>query len=305
MLIRKKYIRSLNGYLGGLIPHTAVRIVADTSHIHHAKLTQSGFSALNDGDTLLPPMVGRISRLNAEGSYTIHRNLPKHRRLVGRREWTREEWSGHGQTTTVTEEVDIYRMCYQRTFVAPPAIELTAVDHLGTLFIVSPVLTWQQSPDADILHVINLMLELFGEVEVRHENLDAFLPPHTQRVNWTLLPPGNSGPGVAAHVAGLVGRTASTYRGPVMSRLTFLASRNPPEVYLGHGGFHAYVAYVFHGSGMTILESVMPANATYVFAGNWNAVSHLTKSQILAGGHHHARIIHDANWEAGVAPYAT
>lgn len=304
MLIKKKYVRSLSNYLGGLIPQTEIRLVADVTQVTPGRLARSGFAGLNVGDVLLPPIVGKTSRANAEGGFVVHRDRPKERRLVGRREWTRQEWAGHGQTRTVTEEVDIYRDCYPRTVVPPQGVELTVADHGGARFVVSPILTIQQTPDADILHIMNLMLELFGEVEVRHGDLASFLPPQTRRVNWTLLPPGNTAAGVAAHVRGLVGRVAPTFRGPVMSRLTFLASRNPTEVYLGHGGFHAYVAYVFPTTGMTILESVMPANATYVFAGNWQVVSHLTKSQILAGAHQHARIIHDANWEAGVAVFA-
>ncbi|MES2341629.1 MAG: hypothetical protein V4597_08125 [Pseudomonadota bacterium] len=304
MLIRKKYVRSLQGYLGGLIPQTQFKLVADTAHVTQARLTAAGFTTLNDGDVLLPAVVGKTSRFNAEGKFVVDRNQPKERRLVGRREWTRQEWAGPGQTNTVTEEVDIYRDCYPRTLVPPPGVELTVAHHSGARFIVSPSLTWQQTPHDDILHAMNLMLELFAEVEVRHDNLASFLPPHTQRVNWTLMPPGNTGAGVAAHVAGLVGRTAPTFRGPIMSRLSFLASRNPAEVYLGHGGFHAYVAYVFNGSGMTVLESVMPANATYIFSGNWGAVSHLTKTQILTGRLHHARIIHDRNWQRNLAPFA-
>jgi hypothetical protein len=304
MIITRKYIRSLAGYLGGLIPHTEFKLVADLTNVQQAKLSRSGFATLIDGDVLLPPAVGKVSRMNSEGSYVVHRDQPKERRLVGRREWTRQEWAGHGQTITVTEAVDIYRDCYRRTLIPPQGVELTVVNHNGSRLVVSPTLTWQQTPEAEVLHIVNLMLELFSEVEVRHGNLDSFLPPQTRRVNWSLLPPGNTISGVATHVSGLIGRTAPTFRGPIMERLTFLASRNPPDVYLGHGGFHAYVAYMFPNTGTTVLESVMPANATYVFAGNWQAVSHLTKSQILAAGHHQARIIHDANWEVNLAPYA-
>ncbi|WP_125469909.1 hypothetical protein [Caulobacter vibrioides] len=304
MLIRKKYVRSLSSYLGGLIPNTAFKLAVDVANVPAAKLDRSGFRNLVDGDTLLPPAVGRISRVNSEGTFVVHRNRPKESRLVGRREWTRQEWAGRGETRTVTETVDIYRDCYPRTFVPPQGLELTVADYNGARLVVSPVYHWLQSPESEVLHAINLILEIFGELEIRHDDLASFLPPQTRRVNWTLLPPGNNVGGVSAHVAGLVARTAPTSQGPIMQRLTFLASRDPAEVYLGHGGFHAYVAYVFPGTGMTVLESVMPANATYVFAGNWAAVAHLTKSQILAGGHHHARIIHDANWEANLAPYA-
>lgn len=304
MVINRKYVRQLAGYLGGLIPHTEIKFATQLDQVPSAKLTASGFRDLQPGDALLPPIVGKASRVNSEGSYITHRDRPKEPRLVGRREWTREEWAGRGQTNTVTEEVDMYRDCYPRTFIPPPGIELTVVEHNDHIYAVSPTFSWQQSADADIIHALNLMLELFGEAEVRHGDLRSFLPPHTQRVNWVLLPPGQGVAGVTAHVQGLINRTKISFRGPIMSRLTFLASRNPTDVYLGQGGFDAYVAYVFPGTGMTVLESVMPANATYVFQGNWHAVSHFSKTQILAGHHHHDRIIHDADWQANLAPYA-
>lgn len=303
MLIRRKYVRQLSSYIGGLIPHTEIRLVVDMAQVAAGKRTRSGFDGLNDGDILLPPNIGRVSKFNAEGRFDTDRSKPKVPRFMGQREWTRQEWAGQGQTRTVTTTVDLYRDCFPRTFVPPPGVELTAVDHGGQRYIVSPIYRIGVTPDDELLHAINLMLEIFGELEIRHANLTAFLPPNTRRVNWTLLPPGNTAAGVSTHVASLVGRTPATMRQPVWQRLTFLASRNPPEVYLGQGGFHAYVAYVFHHTGMTILESVMPDNATYVFAGNWGTVSHLTKTQILAGGHHHARIIHDAQWQASLTPF--
>lgn len=304
MLIQRKYIRSLPTYFGGLIPHTDFRLVADLAHVPAARRTRAGFDGLADGDTLLPSIIGKTTRFNAEGRFQVHRDQPKESRLIGSREWTREEWAGPGQRRTVTEVVDIYRDCYPRSLIAPPGVELTRVDRAGAELVIGPTMTWTVTPDEQILHTVNLMLELFGEVEVRHEDLTSFLPPHTQRVNWTLLPPGNTAAGVSAHVSGLVSRAPTTFRAPIMSRLTFLAGRNPTEVYLGHGGFHAYVAYVFPNSGKTVLESVMPANATYVFDGNWHVVAHLTKTQILAGSLHHDRIVHDRSWTTRLAQYA-
>ncbi len=304
MIITRKYVRQLTSYLGGLIPYTEIKFATQLDRIGNAALVRSGFHELETGETILPSIVGNTSRINSEGSYEVHRDQPKERRLVGRREWTREEWAGRGQTNTITEEVDIYRDCYPRTFIPPPGIELTAVEHDGHLFAVSPTFIWQQTPDIQIIHALNLMLELFGEAEIRHDNLASFLPPQTRRVNWVLLPPGHGMAGVTAHVQGVINRTPPSFRGPIMSRLTFLASRNPVDVYLGQGGFNAYVAYVFPRTGMTVLESVMPANATYIFRGNWQTVSHLTKTEILAGHHHHDRIFHDADWQNRLARYA-
>lgn len=304
MLIQRSRILNLTRYFGGLIPRTDFRLVVKVGDVPAAKLNRTGFANLTDGDVLLPAMVGRVSKRNAEGHYIVHTDQPKVTRSIGVRTWTRREWAGRGQWREVTESVDIERQCYPRTFVPPPGVELTVVNHNGDLFIVSDVMTWDVTPHDDILHATNLFLELFGEAEIRHANLDGFTPPHTRRLNWSLLPPGvNTAAGVLAHLRPYIARRARTYQGPIMERLNFMAGRNPDEVYLGHGGFGAYVAYVFNGPGKAVLESVLPDNATYVFGTNWAAVSRLTKTEVLDARHHIYRIFHTLDWERRVTPH--
>lgn len=304
MLIQRSRILNLSRYFGGLIPRTDIRLTVKINDIAARKLNASGFANLVDGDVLLPAIVGPVSRRNAEGHYIIHRDQPKETRSIGVRSWTRREWAGRGQTREVTETVDVERQCYPRTFVPPPGVELTVVDHNGDLFIVSDVMTMGVTADEAILHTTNLFLELFGEAEIRHANLAAFTPPNTRRLNWSLLPPGvNTATGVIAHLRPYIARRARTYQGPIMERLNFMAGRNPDEVYLGHGGFGAYVAYVFNGPGKAVLESVLPDNATYVFGTNWAAVSRLTKTEVLDARHHLDRIFHTLDWERRVTPH--
>lgn len=304
MLIRQTRVRELTAHLGALVPRTHFRLAVETAHVGAGKLNSSGFASLNSGDTLLPGVVGRISRFNADGRFDVDRTQPKTSRFMGTRTWTRREWAGSGQTREVTTDVDIYRECYPRTFVPPPALELTVVDHLGTRLIVSEPVEWGVTPAADVLHAINLFLELFGECEVRHTNLTALTPPNSRRVNWTMLPPGpQSLQAVTAHVQQVINRAAPSFRGPIHGRLSFMAGRNPDEVWIGNGGFRSYVAYVFNGKGTAVLESVMPDNATYVFGANWQTVSRLSKADVLSAQHHIARIFHDRRWQARVLPH--
>jgi hypothetical protein len=119
-----------------------------------------------------------------------------------------------------------------------------------------------------------------------------------------MLPPGaNTVTGVLAHVRSIIAARKPSLRGPIEERLTIMASKNPDEVVLGHGGYHAYVAYIFNKKGYAILESVLPDNATYVFDQNWQVVSGLTKTQVLDGNFHIDRIIHDGGWPVNLAKY--
>lgn len=303
MRIQKNRILNVSRYFGGLIPRTSIRLVVPVNLVAAPKLTTSGFSVLVSGDVLLPARVGPVSRRNAEGFYIVHRDQPKESRTIGVRTWARREWAGQGQTREVTESVDVERQCYPRTFVPPMGVELTVTDHDGTQYIVSDEMVLGVTPEDRILHVTNLFLELFGLVEIRHANLDAFTPPATRNLNWSMLPPGNISGQVIQHLRPYIARRARNFQGPIEERLNFMASRNPDEVYLGNGGFGAYVAYVFHGSGKAILESVLPDNATYVFGQNWAAVSRLTKTQVLDNSLHLDRILHTLTWERRVTPH--
>lgn len=301
MIIRQTRVLHLDRHLGGMLPGTVFRLTADVAQVAPARLTVSGFAGLSVGDALLPAGIGRTSRFNAEGRYITHRDQPKESRCVGRREWTRQEWAGRDQTRTVTTEVDMMRDCYPRTFVLPPALELTVAETGGARLIISEPMTWGQTDADEVLHAVNLFLELFGQCDVRHENLASLLPPNTRRVNWTMLPPGpQSLAAVLAHVHEVVARTPPTIRGPILNRIRFMAGLGPDEVFIGNGGFRAYVAYVFNGTRKAILESVMPDNATYVFDDNWQNVARLTKAQVLDGRHHVDRIFHTEGWDERV-----
>ena len=301
MIIQQRRVRRLERHVTGLIPHTSLRVVVDLAHVNASRLERSGFNGLQDGDQLLPTIVGTVTRFNAEGRFQVHRDQPKESRFVGRRTWTRHQWAGRGETTIVTEETDVYRDCYPRTPIPAPGVELTLLEHDGKRFAVSPTLEWGVTPEDDVLHVINLFLELFREAEVRHDDLQAFTPPNTCRVNWSMLPAGPQALGaVTAHVAPLIGRLAESFRGPVNSRLTVMASLNPDPVYVGVGGFNGYVAYVFSPKGKVILESIYPGNATYVFDSNWPSIAQLNKQEVLAGRHNIDRIFHTEGWEAKV-----
>lgn len=298
MLLRQTRVRSVQRALASLIPHARFRIVVSVAELSPQAISNAGFSEDQfTGDTILPTAVGTVSNYNANGRYVARKDLPKENRYVNTVEWTWEEWDGPYSTTTRTEDKPIYKECYQRDFHPPPAAELTILDNDGQLLIVSEELTKCAGQDTRILHILNLFLELFGECEVRHDNLQSITPANIRKVNWTLLPPGRyPWTRIQQHVTQLLEDRAPRYVNPIHRRLEKIASFKPDEVYVGHGGFRSYVAYVFPEKGLAVLESVMLDNATYVFDQNWQQISRMTKAEILQGDLHLDRIIHTANW---------
>ncbi len=298
MYIRQTRIKSVQRVLGPLLPNTCLRAVVAVAALPAGKLTAAGFSPNpQPGDTILPAAVGTVTDYNTNGRYVVRKDLPKEERYVTTVEWTWQEWAGPYDRVTRTEDRPVYRECYPRDFHPPPASELTIVDHDGQLLVVSEELTKTVAEENRIRHILNLFLELFGECEVRHANLQAITPPNIRKVNWTLLPPGQyPWSRVRQHVTRMLEDKAPRSANPIHHRLEKLASFDPDEVYVGEGGFRAYVAYIFNAKGRAVLESVMLDNATYVFDRDWQQVSQLTKAQILQDNLHLDRIIHAANW---------
>ncbi len=87
----------------------------------------------------------------------------------------------------------------------------------------------------------------------------------------------------------------------VENRLETINNYGPTFVAIGDGGFHGYVIFGFPEHGLFLLESSFEGNATYVFGERWEALSQLTKKEILAGNLQTARVIHRAvSWHGEI-----
>lgn len=297
MQIKRKLILSVDRYINHLLPEDSIRIVVEEEVTRN--LSSIGFSSPPvDGETVLPAVRGNVSKFNAEGKYIIRKDLPKELRYINTVEWTWEQWDGYGQTKTVTEERDIYRNCYQREFLSPPSEEFTWVRSDGSPLIISREFSVENISKSSFKHLINLFLELFGECEIRRSDLNNFTPSNVSRVNWHFLPPGKyPWDQVLSHTRDLVRNRDPRYSKVILGRQLFITKYQPDEIFVGNGGFRAYMAYVFKEKGIVVLESVLTDNATYVFGKGWENVAILTKAEVLSGRLHKERIIHSKGWK--------
>lgn len=69
----------------------------------------------------------------------------------------------------------------------------------------------------------------------------------------------------------------------------------------GANGFNEYLVYGFKSRNLFVFESNQLDQATYVFKGNWEECSKLTKRDVIKGHLCHARIIHCAIWEKEIS----
>ena len=289
MKIVKKRIRSIGNYLIGIADGDEFYI-SYTNFEELERVISAGFTEdLNIGELVLPSIIGPRTRFNADGGFIKHKDQPKERRT---RQATVKDWHGNNHT------IGISYLRYPRTPIPAPEVELLIVeDPEGNKIIRSISLVKGVTDENEIVQIINLFLELFGECDTLQSNLIPVFNVPVIRLNWTFLPPGEYPwerlrtdlPNITRGMG--VNRTQL-----IESRLETITNHNPSFVAVGSSGFRGYIVFGFDDYDFFILESIYLGNATYVFGQNWEEISILTKNEILNDDLQNNRIIHQADW---------
>lgn len=303
MRITKHHIINPELYLSNLAEGSPFRVVATLEEPLDELLTRAGFPRQpKDGHTVLPRVVGPVSRFNAAGRWNVQRDLPKEPRYIRTISWKWEQWAGQGRTEQHEDFKDIFRDCYPRELVLPPSVELTLISWDRQWRVTTPELKKSAETAEHNKHCINLVLELFGSCELVAEGLKPALVPIVRRANWRLLPSGEyPWKKLEAHINAAIGNRSDDLRRVIWDRQETIKSFSPNEIYVGEAGFDDYLAYVFSALKIVVLESVRKDNAIYVFGMDWKRASQLSKGEILQNGLQLARVIHAKGWKAQLA----
>lgn len=297
MNITGSRIINVGRYIGHLPDQANLCVVTDVTNTKAGALAKAGFSEDGKiGQTVLPAIVGPMTRFNAEGRWIVHRDQPKETRYVGTRVWRWTQWGGEEQE----RYTDIERECYPRTRVPPPSIELSIQERNGRLLIVSPQV--KKSDGEKAKHIINIFLELFRTCDVSSTDLESYSPPTIHRVNWRLLPPGEyPWDKMAVHIATALKRASKDVSEIIQDRQDTIRSYGPSRVFVGQAGFSDYLAYEFSDRNQVVLESIRRDNAIYIFGHDWQSVSQLSKADIIKEDLHKHRIVHSRGWKDRLA----
>jgi hypothetical protein len=294
--ITRSYVRNLDLYVHRELKDQFVRVIADFEGLNGRGYERIGLDGpLAEGESYLPPPVGRASRFNSEGKWTPQRDQPKELRYVRTIYWKWKQWSGR-DVEEMEDSRDIYRLCYPRQFISPPAEEVFGFPVDGKIHAATEAVSLPGSAD-QLLHQINLMLDLFRYCEVVRADGTSASPATTHR-RWVFLPSGPYKKGdVTRAITSVLERLGDSDRIILSERQDFLTELEPQEVAQGQGGFNDYLAYVFPQYGRVVLESLRRDNAIYVFKGQWERFSRLSKREILDSGVHDARVLHTKGWQ--------
>lgn len=299
--MKKKYIKSLQSNFPELSDGKSYYFSVPLS-TYQEKTRIVGFTDdCNVGEVVLPPPTfGKFSKFNIEGKYIKNKNRGKESHSYPVK-WTRKQYNGRDQTEEVTDIVyrTVKRWC--RDFIEAPEIHLSIIsDSNNTKYIVTELEQYIEDNHKNMLHSVNLMLEIFGECELMDINCDLIIPQSYIYLNFEILPAGEH-PFSKQNLDYLRRnpKLSSAQKCYIEERGNFLNQFQPSTIYRGRNGLAGYYILEFHDKNLLIVENLYYGNATYIFENSYDELDfeHLTKKEVLNNNMQKARVIHDENWQ--------
>lgn len=287
MKISKQSIRDPKPYLVEVAPNDDFYVVVPNATIKNSILERYGLST--DGKVRVPIGRCRATLFNADGKFLVNRELPKIEKVF-EHEYHVVDWHGNDHYGTCFQR----RMCYQKDYIFPP--------NIGFFFegnsLFSEKLNNAENNYENIKSAINVALEMFGACEIWSKDKTPILPNIPEiSVPWEILRKGTRDSEVwEKYLTNTVKGKSKSQQTIIRNRHEFIHSLNPDYRVLGSQNFYGYIVYAFNNEQLFVFECNNVNNATYFFVGGWKEVSQLSKTQILTGNFHHARVFHTENW---------
>lgn len=246
------------------------------------------------------PIFGKMSERNSVGEYIPFKNKPME--IAYRpHHYELKDWGGHVHTGTCYVP---YKR-YPRKFIEPKEFKLKIINLGNNLdaVIIAEKMIKNEKYDDNIVFGANLMLELFGAVEIfaLDKNMEIQIPRSIKTVNWEILPPGKN---IWDNINKLTKRKNSKAEQTLIKdRIDYICKFNPDNTYQGIGGYRGYMVFEFRKKKLYIFESISYGNATYIFDGEWESVSKLSKKEIIDRRLAKDRIIHYKDWKKNINKY--
>ncbi|PJJ96703.1 hypothetical protein CO641_12645 [Lysobacteraceae bacterium NML91-0213] len=248
------------------------------------------------GQSVMPSVhLGPAARRNANGYEIVHRDQPKEE-MTRLQSWRRMQWHGRDKIE-VEDFIQRTYWRYPRTYVAGEGVEFTImVRPDGSKVIASPAYAPVDAAES-LLMAANLVIEGFGGVEFVCADLVPPLSVPIKRLNWEIFPQGRvPWAQVRKEIDRVTERASASIKPVIRARVQVVEQYGPDFAAIGRAGFDGYWVFGFTKHDLYVLESRMLDNATYVLDADWQAVSQLTKAEVINSDLSVARLIHDASW---------
>lgn len=293
-----KSVRSLTKLMNVAGDATNIRLTVSLKNIPKELLVQIGFDEMPAvGDYLIPAVLGKYTSFNVNGTIKIRKDLPLEPESVMFYGSSRD-WHGNINHGIRTRTIDKY----PRENIPAPSETFEIVTIGESLFLSSSELNLSDADETRNIHVTNIMLECFSEFDIYDVEKDEIVGPRLKRLQWDILPSGKCPWNEARPI--ILKKTEHLQekdKKVIEHRMKTLSRREPDFLATGRAGFSGYFVYGFKDQDVYVLESMELDNATYVFNSEWEAISKLTKSQIINSDLPHQRIIHNKRWGVSVS----
>lgn len=292
-----KPIRSLTKLIKVSGGATKVRLTVKLSDITKDLLLHLGFDKTpNVGDYLIPFALGKFTKFNVNGAVKIRKDLPLKPESIMFHGSSRD-WHGgihYGIRTRTMNK-------YPRENIPAPSETFEIITINEELFLSSSELNLNDIDETRNIHVTNIMLECFPEFKIYDIEKEEIVGPRLKRLQWDIMPSGECPWDKAKSIISKkIEHLEEKDKKVIEHRMKVISRREPDFLATGRAGFSGYFVYGFKYQDVYILESMELDNATYVFNSEWEAISKLTKSQIINSDLSHERIIHNKKWNVSV-----
>lgn len=292
MIIKKKRIRNVSRYLWEFNPGDIFYVATPLTEAELSAL-RNKYGLQDDFQGRIPIPRGTYSARNANGRWNILKDRPKEPRVF-EHSYHVIDWNGDHHYGICHQT----RMCYQRKLIPPQELSFSIEDKV----LYSPKLVNTISDYERIQLAINLMLEMVGHCEIWSSEKVPVTPPETVKVlPWEILRAGTRDKcELNTYIEKTVERKSTLQAAAIRNRHEYLQAQQPDFFAIGTQNFFGYVVYGFSNLRLYVFECNQPNNATYLFTGDWQSASKLTKTEILAGHVQDARIFHTERWHENI-----
>ncbi|MGI6360256.1 MAG: hypothetical protein ACOX02_04390 [Acholeplasmatales bacterium] len=255
-----------------------------------------------------------LDKLNIEDEYSVPKPDDKHlilleniqgKELIDKTEmeeyqveinWRRTDWHGNEHTG-----VSFYtRERYKRYYTTPNLVRLSKTKIDGDVYVISEKLLKSDVNNDLICFYINLFNDLFDDFIILDKDI-SIIVPITNKVDWEIVAPGN----LIKEIERIYTGQTTKKRTRSLSYIKHLQDSNPTTITIGMQEYNGYIAFNYENNKYTIVESMLPDNATYIFnKDEWEELSKLTKQELIDDSKYVERIIHfEKSWFDSVNKY--
>lgn len=245
---------------------------------------------------------GRYSRRNREGYYIVRKDLPKVYKTIDC--GTRYPF---GNTNRTPYDLSYEKLVYQKEYIKPRnwllSVELLDLNdkHGEAIYtfkvgVSNFIDKTKEGFENDVLFALNLLQENFGKVDVFSKNATKQDFMKTQNVAWEIFPAGERDENLERILSGM-SKLSTQDKENIKDKYDFLASMNPESIIIGSGGMVRYFGAKF-ADNLVVFENLDYGNALYVMYDDWEALSRMTRTELLSmNDKKFDRIKHTENWK--------